>query len=116
MDASRPEEVFFNDLDPDDAAAFAARLTHQGLDAGTPLTAAAWRHLPTSYVPCELDLAVPLAAQELMGSRTGRVHRMQAGHSPFLSRPAELAALIRTDTAAFTAAFSAAARTRIEAR
>jgi hypothetical protein len=47
-------------------------------------------------VVCEQDQAIPVFAQEAMSSRAGTVLRLDAGHSPFLSQPAELAAVLRT--------------------
>jgi hypothetical protein len=38
-----------------------------------------------------------------MAQRSQRVLRMPTSHSPFLSRPAELAALLRAELAAATA-------------
>jgi pimeloyl-ACP methyl ester carboxylesterase len=101
-DALRGEEVFFGDLPAADAANYAAQLTHQSLASGAaPLTDAVWKYVPTSYVICEFDATTPPAAQDEMAQRTGRVHHLATGHSPFLSQPAELAALIRADVADF---------------
>jgi pimeloyl-ACP methyl ester carboxylesterase len=109
-DALRPQQVFYGDVDPETAAACARRLTHQSLaSTAQPLTAAAWKHVPTSYVMCDRDAALPPAVQQLMALRTGRVHHIEAGHSPFLSRPGELARLIRADVSAFVANLPTAA-------
>jgi pimeloyl-ACP methyl ester carboxylesterase len=107
MDALRPEEVFYNDVDPATAAEYSGRLNHQSLDVGHPLTDAAWRHVPTSYVLCELDGATPVDAQEAMSRRTRRIHRLQSGHCPFISQPAEVAEIIRADAADFSASADA---------
>ncbi|MEV4241596.1 alpha/beta hydrolase [Nocardia sp. NPDC049737] len=102
VDARRAEEIFYGDLPAPSATEYAARLTHQSLASGAqPLTDAAWKYVPTSYVVCDLDASLPPAAQDEMAQRTGRVHHLAAGHSPFLSRPAELAELIRADVADF---------------
>jgi len=93
----RPEEIFYNDCDPDVAAAAAARLTAQTAKSFTdPITRTAWREATTTYVICERDNAIPVFAQEAMAARAGRVERLNASHSPFLSRPDELAALLRS--------------------
>jgi pimeloyl-ACP methyl ester carboxylesterase len=60
-----------------------------------PLSRAAWRELPSTYVVCEQDQAIPVEAQEAMSGRAGTVLRLDTGHSPFLAAPAELAALLR---------------------
>jgi hypothetical protein len=52
------------------------------------------------YVCCTEDRAIPLAGQELMiaamdeaiGMKTA-VHRLEASHSPFLSKPGQLSEL-----------------------
>lgn len=65
------------------------------------MTGEAWMEIPTSYLLCEDDQAIPLAAQEAMTrmvkEKGGEVQteRTSAGHSPFLSRPDETAQWIR---------------------
>jgi pimeloyl-ACP methyl ester carboxylesterase len=59
----------------------------------------AWREVPTSYVVCEQDNAIPAFAQDAMAARAGTVHRLDSGHSPFLSRPDEVAELLRAAAA-----------------
>jgi pimeloyl-ACP methyl ester carboxylesterase len=91
----RPEEIFYNDCAPEVAAAAAARLRPQTAKSFTdPLTRTAWSEVPTTYVICERDNAIPVFGQEAMSARAGRVERLDASHSPFLSRPDELAELI----------------------
>jgi hypothetical protein len=51
-------------------------------------------------VVCENDRAILPEAQEAMSRRANRVLRMPTSHSPFLSRPGELAALLRAELAA----------------
>jgi pimeloyl-ACP methyl ester carboxylesterase len=58
------------------------------------LTSAAWKTIPSAYVVCELDRALPAAVQESMATRALSVDRLPAAHSPFLSMPTELARLI----------------------
>ncbi len=94
--ATSPEEVFFNGCPADLTAAAVGRLGLQSRAAfEQPLTRAAWREVPSTYVVCEDDRAIPLSAQEQMAQRAGDVVRMPDGHSPFLSSPAELARLLR---------------------
>lgn len=101
VDPLRPAEVFYTDVDAGTARAAAARLGHQSLAAfGQPLTRAAWRTIPSTYVVCECDGAIPVRAQEAMAQRANRVLRMHTAHSPFLSRPAQLAGVLRAELAA----------------
>jgi pimeloyl-ACP methyl ester carboxylesterase len=93
--ALRPEEIFYNDCSPELTAASVARLVPQTRKSfADPITRTAWSEVPTTYVVCERDNAIPVFAQEAMAARAGRVERLDAGHSPFLSLPDELAAII----------------------
>jgi pimeloyl-ACP methyl ester carboxylesterase len=107
VDPLRPAEVFYADVHPDTAAGAIARLGHHSLAAFVqPLTRAAWRTIPSTYVVCERDAAIPVVAQEMMAECAGRVLRMPTSHSPFLSRPAQLAGVLRAELAACRAAAS----------
>jgi pimeloyl-ACP methyl ester carboxylesterase len=90
-----PHEIFYGDVEPDVAAAAVGRLRPQSYSvASDQLTGAAWKTVPSTYVVCENDNAIPVFAQEAMAQRAGHVERLPASHSPFLSHPAELTALI----------------------
>ncbi|MDJ1132161.1 alpha/beta hydrolase [Streptomyces iconiensis] len=58
------------------------------------VTRAAWRTVPSTYVLCTRDRAMPPALQEQMSGHASAVERLDAGHSAFLTAPAELAALL----------------------
>jgi pimeloyl-ACP methyl ester carboxylesterase len=70
----------------------------------TPIhkTAAAWGSVPRHYIKCLQDRALPPAMAQRMidgadsesPGKPTQVHTLPAGHSPFLSMPAELAALL----------------------
>lgn len=103
VDPLRPEEIFYGDVDAAQTAASIAKLTHHSLAAFVqPITAAAWHTVPSTYVICEQDQAIPLFAQEAMAQRAKRVVRMATAHSPFLSKPAELAGILRAELAAYS--------------
>jgi pimeloyl-ACP methyl ester carboxylesterase len=98
VDPRRPAQVLYTDVDAATSRRAVARLGHQSLAAfGQGLTRAAWRTVPSTYVVCERDAAIPVRAQEAMAERAGRVLRMAAAHSPFLSRPAQLAGVLRAE-------------------
>jgi hypothetical protein len=59
-----------------------------------PVRSVAWRDVPTTYVICDSDNAIPMFAQEQLSQRAGDVRRIDARHSPFLSRADELVAII----------------------
>ncbi|WP_437798329.1 alpha/beta hydrolase [Sorangium sp. So ce693] len=101
MMPDRARDIFYNDCSDEVAAAAATALRPQSKASFTePLGAAAWQELPSTYVICERDNAIPLFAQEAMSQRARDVRRLDAGHSPFLSQPDELAALVRDIVAA----------------
>ncbi|WP_116215124.1 alpha/beta hydrolase [Streptomyces olivoreticuli] len=90
-----PRTALYGDLPDDQAEHAVGRLVDQSLRSfRQPLTHAAWRTVPSTYVLCERDQALPPAPQERMSTRATRVERLDTGHSPFLSAPAEPAALL----------------------
>jgi pimeloyl-ACP methyl ester carboxylesterase len=97
LDPRDPADRFYRDVAPEIAAASVARLTHQSLRSfRQPLTTAAWRHLPSTYVVCERDNAIPAEIQQVMAQRADRVVRLDTGHSPFAAAPARVAELLMT--------------------
>ena len=99
-----PKHVFYNDCPPEVADAAAAALVPQRKDSFTQgLRAAAWERVPSTYVVCQRDNAVPPAAQERMSERAGTVSRIDAGHAPFLSRPHDVTAIIQETLAVVVA-------------
>lgn len=56
--------------------------------------APAWKSIRSTYVVCTADGALPVAAQRAMATRAEVVVEWPTDHSPFLTRPGELAALI----------------------
>jgi pimeloyl-ACP methyl ester carboxylesterase len=90
-----PEPVFYGDVEPQVAATCAAQLRSQSVSSFVePLTAAGWREHPSTYITCTEDQAIPPNMQEVWSARAGTVHALPSSHSPFLSRPDELAGLI----------------------
>ena len=95
IDPTEPRKVFYGDLPSPAAAAAVSRLHHQRFSSfRQPLTRAAWRSVPTSYIVLDRDAAIPPSAQEAMAARAARVSHLDAAHAPFLSKPRELAALL----------------------
>ncbi len=88
--------LFFGDVDEDTAAEAVGRLKAQSSAAfSDEVTTVAWREKPTTYVITEQDVIFPLPAQEALAARSGSTAvRMDTSHSPFLSKPAELADVI----------------------
>lgn len=87
--------VFYNDLSAEEAAAYASRLCSHSLKSfGDPITTAGWESIPSTYIACTQDQAIPYFAQQAMSARAGTVHTLESSHSPFLSQPQKLAELI----------------------
>jgi pimeloyl-ACP methyl ester carboxylesterase len=96
LDPREPAERFYADAAPEVVAAALPRLTHQSLRSfRQPLTTAAWRHVPSTYIVCENDNAIPAELQRTMARRADRVVTIKAGHSPFAVAPTPVAQLLR---------------------
>jgi pimeloyl-ACP methyl ester carboxylesterase len=91
-----PQQVFYNTCPPEVADAAAARLRPQTIASFVePVRSVAWRDVPSTYVICDRDQAIPVPAQEAMSARAGSTHRLDSDHSPFLTDPDAVADLIR---------------------
>ncbi|KAK3629705.1 hypothetical protein LTR56_017135 [Elasticomyces elasticus] len=96
---TRTDEIFYNDCTPEQAETARKDIRPQStLCFLNPLTYAAWKHIPSTYLVCEKDNAMPLAAQEGMIRQQGAnftVERCSASHSPFISKPDLTAQVVR---------------------
>jgi pimeloyl-ACP methyl ester carboxylesterase len=54
----------------------------------------AWRDVPSTYVVCSDDRTVAPELERLMAARAEEMHEWDSDHSPIVSRPAEVAALL----------------------
>ena len=98
LTVASPVDVFYGDVDRSIAEKAAAALGYQSYAATTQkLTAVAWQTIPSTYIICEADGAIPPFVQELFAKRADRTLRLNSSHSPFLSQPSALAALIRDE-------------------
>lgn len=89
----RAAELFFGDCDAETQRWAISRLRRQPAAPFAERVAdPAWLHTPSTYIVCTQDRVMPLELQrELFARRTGGVLALEASHSPFLSRPVELA-------------------------
>jgi pimeloyl-ACP methyl ester carboxylesterase len=95
IDPARARATFYGCCDPEVAAAATARLDAQSLLTMTqPLTAAAWKTIPSTFVRCLRDEAIPISHQDVMAARCGNVETLDTDHSPFSSRTAQTADII----------------------
>ena len=96
MSVDGAQEVFYNTCAPEIADAAAARLRpHTIASFVQPVRSVGWRDVPSTYVICDLDHAIPVPAQEAMSAHAGATQRLQSDHSPFLTDPDAVADLIR---------------------
>ncbi|KAK5687920.1 hypothetical protein LTR17_026653, partial [Elasticomyces elasticus] len=93
------EEIFYNDCTAEQIEEAKRDLRPQGTRCFLlPLSYAAWKHMPSTYLVRKNDRGIPLAAQEGLVAQPGaqfEVERCQAGHSPFLSMPDFTAEVVR---------------------
>ena len=88
-------ETFLQDCDPEiqrDAMDKTARQSLAVLEQ--PVRSAAWQYVPSTYLVCAQDRGTPADVQRKFAGRAARVVELDAGHHPFLSRPAEVCDLI----------------------
>ncbi len=92
VDPARAPEIFFPDVDPETAAAFAAKLRPGNTGGADLVERAAWHDKATHYVVCADDPILLADSQRAIAARIGAtVHTLPGDHSPFLARPAALA-------------------------
>ncbi|KAF7591450.1 hypothetical protein BBP40_001553 [Aspergillus hancockii] len=99
LDADAVRDVFYNRCDPadiDEATSLLGSFPSGPLTV--PVTYTAYRAIPSTYIVCENDRALPVSYQERMiaqGEGAFHVERCQEGHSPFLSNPGFVVECIR---------------------
>jgi len=88
--------MFYQDLDDDTVAELAKDLRPQSVGAfWCTTTYAAWRHIPTTYILCEADKPSTVMASHYLihtakssgPHKIDNVVEVDAGHSPFISKP-----------------------------
>jgi pimeloyl-ACP methyl ester carboxylesterase len=88
-------DVFYGRCSPEQAASAFARLSRQSAASlGQPVTGNPRGQLPSTYVVCTEDRAIHPNHQRIMAGRCDGVRELPADHSPFMSMPAETAALL----------------------
>ena len=97
-----PGTLFYNDLSEEDKAHWLAQTKpHPAIAQLTSLTYAAYRYIPTTYLVTEIDVPLPIQAQEGMIAQAEASYGIQikketckAGHSPYLSQPEKVVEVI----------------------
>ncbi|KAF2161519.1 hypothetical protein M409DRAFT_69642 [Zasmidium cellare ATCC 36951] len=96
-----PEKIFYNDVADNTTEEMIRALRPQSYQVmHTPVTYAAWKHIPSTYIYTTQDAAIPLQIQQMMVETVAKGYpintdTVDAGHSPFLSKPKETAEAIR---------------------
>jgi pimeloyl-ACP methyl ester carboxylesterase len=95
-DLKQAAGVFYGDCDPATQRWATHQLRAQSNAAfEEPVPAPAWQRIPSTYIVCTNDMAIPPAMQrDVFAPRATSVIELESGHSPFLSRPGALAELI----------------------
>lgn len=92
-----PVNIFYPDLEPEAAkAAVDALGPHSVASFSQSLTQAAWRTIDSTFI---LTAKEPGFIYEPLIRRARRVRDIDTGHSPFLSKPAELAGMLMNEIA-----------------
>ncbi|MBT2234208.1 alpha/beta fold hydrolase [Nonomuraea sp. NEAU-A123] len=87
--------LFYGGCSPEQVAAATGRLTPEHIGTVTaPATRAAWHEIPSTYIVCARDVALSPQAQRAMAGRATRRAEIGSAHSPMLSHPRELTALL----------------------
>jgi pimeloyl-ACP methyl ester carboxylesterase len=87
--------TFLQDCDARLQAAARERTAHQSVAVlEQPVSAAAWKEVPSTYLVCADDRGTPADRQRTFAERAGAVVELDAGHHPFLSQPAAVRDLI----------------------
>lgn len=85
--AERARAGFYNECSAGDAAAAVARLrpTHAACISSGVTPAQPWQQIPSLFIVCLRDQAMPPMAQTVLAAKADRVIEMDTDHSPFLS-------------------------------
>jgi pimeloyl-ACP methyl ester carboxylesterase len=88
-------ETFLQDCDPEIQRQAIDKMARQSLTVlEQPVRSAAWQDVPSTYLVCAQDRGTPADRQREFAARASDVVEIDAGHHPFLSRPAEVRDLI----------------------
>lgn len=95
LDPSAAADVLYGDCDARTQEWAIGRLVPQSTATSTQtVSTVGWRKIPTTYVLCTLDRALPLVVQRRLAERAEETVELPTSHSPFLSRPEAVADLL----------------------
>ncbi|MCJ1402764.1 hypothetical protein MMC11_005985 [Xylographa trunciseda] len=102
MTCAMPEKILFNDLDDADREKWTKALKPQPAEGwdGT-VTYCGWKDVPSVYLICESDGAIPPPLQLQLAEMAGsQIEKCNAGHMPMLSMPERVVEVITSAAAA----------------
>ncbi|KAJ5294218.1 hypothetical protein PENANT_c028G08897 [Penicillium antarcticum] len=97
---SDPQFLFFHDV-PDGAEWAKLLLPHACATKTAPATSTAYMNIPTSFLLCEEDRAIPVAVQQVLVDRARKcgaeieTEKIQTGHTPWLVVPDQVVAYLK---------------------
>jgi pimeloyl-ACP methyl ester carboxylesterase len=95
VDPAKAHELFYADSDEQVVADVIPRLRPMGVGGGAgPASEPAWKTVPSTYIICTEDGALPPSAQREMAAHADAVAEWPTDHSPFLTRPRDIAELL----------------------
>jgi pimeloyl-ACP methyl ester carboxylesterase len=101
VNPATPAETFYNDMTEEQVKNAVAKLKpHSYQTFHAEVTYEGWRHVPTTYLYCLKDQAIPMFVQKMMVEEFAKgvdvkAETVDASHSPFVSMPEETAKAIR---------------------
>jgi pimeloyl-ACP methyl ester carboxylesterase len=98
VDPDRLHEVLYADSDPSVVAEIGPKLRPMPVGDTWCCDEPAWKSTPSTYILCTSDKAISPSVQRTMAARADVVVEWETDHSPFLTRPEELADLLATYT------------------
>jgi pimeloyl-ACP methyl ester carboxylesterase len=96
VDPAKAWDLFYGDSDEGKAEELTAKFRPMPLEPMAQISEPAWTSIPSTYVVCTNDRAIPPEAQRWMASRADEVVEIPTDHSPFVTRPELLADVIGT--------------------
>lgn len=94
FDLEELHSFFYGDSELSVTSAIAPRLRAMAPENWMLDSPPAWRAIPSTYVICSNDKAMPPSLQRQMATRAAEVFEWPTDHSPFLTRPGQLAGLL----------------------
>ncbi len=93
IDRARAHDLLYADSDAETVASIVPRLRPMAFSAPLDVPPA-WHDIPSTYVVCNADRAIAPSLQRHMATHAGSVVEWPTDHSPFLTRPGDVAELV----------------------